>query len=424
MKLKPAQNLPLFAAAAAVALGHAIQIDNGQYHPDAIPWLTLGVAAALAGWFVPSPRWRGATLALCLAGIVWQIFQNLRDLPMAGIVSPVVFFCYCSIALPVMALGAAGAVLIRNWSRTVFIPILLGAHFITGAWLLSQSAKIDIDVYTETRDACVALSHGINPYDITFPWNVQPRQFPWARTQYGYQYMPLSLEVEWIGQTIADDFRYTNLLAITAAGALLAYATASPLAPAAAAILLLSPRGYFVIEQGWAEPAAILCVALVVFLAVRNSRQLPWAVGLLLISKQYMVVSLLALPLLPRRSATKTILAAAVVTLPLVLWNPAAFWHSAVIELMDNPFRSDSLNFAAMWVRAGHSSLPQWLPFVVAILAGGFAMVRAPRNTSGFAAAVSLILICFFALAKQAFCNYYLLIIGALCCCVATADEP
>jgi hypothetical protein len=48
-----------------------------------------------------------------------------------------------------------------------------------------------------------------------------------------------------------------------------------------------------------------------------------------------------------------------------------------------------------------------------------------PRNAGGFAGAVAMVYFTFFALNRQAFCNYYFLVIAAMCCAIAALDhEP
>jgi hypothetical protein len=46
---------------------------------------------------------------------------------------------------------------------------------------------------------------------------------------------------------------------------------------------------------------------------------------------------------------------------------------------------------------------------------------RCPRTPAGFALGLGLILLAFFALNKQAFCNYYHLVIAAFCCAAGAA---
>jgi hypothetical protein len=63
-----------------------------------------------------------------------------------------------------------------------------------------------------------------------------------------------------------------------------------------------------------------------------------------------------------------------------------------------------------------------WLPFLMLMLAMALAAWKAPRTPAGFASAVGLVFLAFFAFNKQAFCNYYFFTIGAFCCAIAA--EP
>ena len=59
----------------------------------------------------------------------------------------------------------------------------------------------------------------------------------------------------------------------------------------------------------------------------------------------------------------------------------------------------------------------RWLSFIYLELVGmAIALWRCPRDPAGFAAALALIYLPFIAFNKQAFANYYLFVIGALCC--------
>ena len=50
------------------------------------------------------------------------------------------------------------------------------------------------------------------------------------------------------------------------------------------------------------------------------------------------------------------------------------------------------------------------------------ALWRAPRTPAGFALVVGVAFLGFFAWGKQAFANYYLFVVGALCLAVAASD--
>jgi hypothetical protein len=427
------------SAAAAVAIGQALLLGDGIYDSVAMRWLTAGIALAWLGLFLRIP-WPRAAWIVCTLGVVWQLYHAARDQPLStDAAAPLMFY---TVGLPVLGLLAVGAILApRRWRR-LFIPLLLTAHFIMGAILLRASPKPYIDVFEFTKASCIALSHGQNPYAMTFPnvyWSdpnlsravYAPGVVVNGRVQFGYQYMPLSLIVAWLGHAIGGDYRLANLLAVTAAGGFFACAGRGALSAAAAAILLLTPRGYYVVERGWSEPVVLCALAAVVFCAARKQSALPWAVGLLLVSKQHAILAAPAVVLLlPRPWQWKTtglflakaIIAALAVTLPMVLWNVHAFWHSAAAELLNNPFRIGSLNFAAVWVRGGHGPPPGWMAVVLGVIAAVIALWRAPRTAAGFALAVALIYLGFFALAKQAFGNYYFLTIGSLCGAVATAQ--
>jgi hypothetical protein len=64
------------------------------------------------------------------------------------------------------------------------------------------------------------------------------------------------------------------------------------------------------------------------------------------------------------------------------------------------------------------------LPAAVAsLIALMIAVWRSPRSPAGFAASLALLSLAFFAFNKQAFCNYYFFVIGALCCAIAASTN-
>ena len=67
----------------AIALGHALQLNNGFYRPDALGWLTVAIACGAVG--VAGLRWprerEGVVPALLVAGIAWQIASLLAVSP-------------------------------------------------------------------------------------------------------------------------------------------------------------------------------------------------------------------------------------------------------------------------------------------------------------------------------------------------------
>jgi hypothetical protein len=219
-----------------------------------------------------------------------------------------------------------------------------------------------------------------------------------------------------------------------------------------------------VLEAGWIEPVVILALALTVFVACRwgpvTSRQqtasrrvapttpirpdsppgvtvqtASWlwpavAAGLLVATKQYLVLVVPLLMLLPVGGGWKTrlkflaatALVAAVMTLPPALPDVGAFVRSAVTLQFHQPFRADALSFLVpIAATIGHTP-PTWIAFAAAFAVIAFALWRAPRTPTGFALATAAVFFAFFAFNKQAFCNYYHFVIAALCCALAAHE--
>jgi hypothetical protein len=432
------------AAVVAIALG--IQTSIGEYEWTGVAWITLGLALTWLGLLTPAyansdPIVQSAGVIACVIGaaVEWRQLNFSSPLLLRG--PPATYY---SRALPLLAV-LGGLVFAGKWGRRFALPMLLVAYFLVGMWVLQCGGRPLIDVFEFTNSACQAISNGQNPYAADFPDPYENRP-DWqrefyppgvvidGRVKFGYAYMPLTLEVEFVARAITGDFRVANLLSLVAAAGLLAFLDRSPMGSAAAVLLLLMPRNFAVIDYGWIEPVMVLCLAGVVFCAVRQSWLLPYAAGLFLVSKQHMfLAALLLLLLLPQPWNPKQIVAfflragvtGVVVTLPMMLWNLPAFWHSAVAVQLMIPFRHDSLNLAAWWVRMGHAPPPAILPFVVAAAAVALALWRSPRTPAGFAASVAGVYLCFFLVAKQAFGNYYFFAIGALCCAMAAyASSP
>ena len=84
--------------------------------------------------------------------------------------------------------------------------------------------------------------------------------------------------------------------------AVLVYAARPGTTSALSAFLLLfTPRVFFVLISGWTEPLLVLWLAAAVYCACRRPTLLPVALGLLLATKQYMVLALpLTVLLVPR----------------------------------------------------------------------------------------------------------------------------
>ena len=113
---------------------------------------------------------------------------------------------------------------------------------------------------------------------------------------------------------------------------------------------------------------------------------------------------------------------ALLVTLPFAIWNMSAFWHSVVEVQFLQPSRPDALAYPAWF---GMPQVAAVAGFVALVPALAFVIWRSARTPAGYAGAIALVYLVFFAFNKQAFANYYYMVVGALCIAVAaTRIEP
>jgi hypothetical protein len=185
-------------------------------------------------------------------------------------------------------------------------------------------------------------------------------------------------------------------------------------------MLLLTPRSLFVIQVGWTEPMVLLMFCLCIYCAARRPSLLWIAFGLLLAIKQYTILAApLLLMMLLWRQAVRTLLkassVAAIIAIPFIAWNPVSFVRSVVLWQLRQPFRPDALSVAALLDHTNGIRLGMWFCALATIGAMFFAYRKSPRSAFGFVLSLSFVLTVFFATNKQAFCNYYFLVVGLAC---------
>ena len=430
---------------AAGAVGLALQLNNGCYDPAGLTLLVLALAAVLRAVTVPS----GGTLSRLSPRAVEHLLLAVLAIQLATLLTqPIIVTPVAGRAgwWPPRALIALGCVLIAGiaaggpkWRHRCFVALLL-AHGAIGVWVLRHATGRD-DVLLFQRSSAAALLHGQNPYAIRFPNIFAPFEGFYGKgvvvhdvLQFGFPYPPLSLLLAVPGAWLGD-VRYAHVSAMTLAGAAIGYTQPGRRAFLAAALFLFSPRFGHLLCFAWTEPFVVLTLATSVLCVRRAPRLLPVALGLFLAVKQYQVLAIPALWLViesrPQRSRLGSFLrllaksgaVALAVTLPLAIWNLREFVRSVILLQLKQPFRPDALSFMAAWTRAGGRPSSA-LAFVLAALAMLVALRTLPRTGAGFAAAIALVYLVFFSFNKQAFCNYYFLVIGACSCAVASAAIP
>jgi len=426
-------------ALTACLLGYTLDISLGMYSLAALQVLTAAAAACIAAIAVPRigaverlPAW--LWISAVALGVVVEtalIVVRHQGYPMVRTGTMVVAalgllqaFDLKRLRLPLLLLTAA-----------VF-AILLSATF------LRYAREPAIDVFVFQQMSADAVLHGRNPYTIRYP-SVYPPGTPFYgpgvvgadnRLDYGFPYFPLSLLLVVPAYAAGGDSRFAHAAAIALTAGLMAGARPGRWAGLTAILFLLTPPVFFIVEQSWTEPLMAFTFSLTMFAALRWRRALPFALGLLFATKQYTVLMaplvwlLVDEPRTWRRFAALLATAGAValaITLPFFLWDPRAFYRAVVAFQFLQPFRLDALSYM-VWI---HHNFPQltierWAPFVSVVPATAFALWRCPRTPAGFAAAVTVVYLTFFAFNKQAFANYYYFVIAAACWSAAAASLP
>lgn len=341
---------------------------------------------------------------------------------------------FCMLGCICAVLAIAILIDVRARFAPILFVFLLAAHLLMGLSIFSLSRNPHIDVYVVHTLAEEALTNGSDPYAITFP-DIYGRRDLYppglvvnGQVQCGYSYLPMSLLLA-LPAYIAGDVRYSNLICLTIAAALIGYARPSRRSFLAAILCLFLPGIFHILENDWMEPQMAMLLAAIVFVWVREIRfnriiQLI-LFGLLLAVKQYMVLAIPLIWMLAEHDArgfvrSLFIVAAATgaVLLPFFLWNPNAFMHSTTALFLGI-------------VRTDGASIPAWLKIQfgvqsnllitagIGLLTGIGVAWRAKPTPAIFAAAMSFVLTMGFLFSTQAFLNYYFLSACTLCMAIA-----
>jgi hypothetical protein len=424
----------------AVCLGYAIQINNGNYGYWPIVWLTISAVlccvAVLAPPGLESFSFRALPLALAI-GTAFEAVLLLDEM----LADSQIF-----LAILVIAILAFLQFFDLRGLRLPLMLIMAVAFVFAGQVAFNRHAKNPgIDVFSFQMDASYALRHGLNPYEFRYP-NVYPPDTPYygrgvvdaqGYLTFGFPYPPLSALMVLPAYLIGGDVRYAHAIAMGLSAVLMAMGRpgrVGRIGALTAAVFLLTPRAIYVLDLSWTEPLLALTFSIAMLCACRWPKALPYALGLYFSTKQYTVLALPLLPLLAHgsdrgKSIRDTLIKAGLVVmainLPFFLWSPEAFARSLVVFQFRQPFRLDALSYLVFVYRhAGGLKLPIWISLAAVIPAVAIGLYRAVYSPAGFAAALTLVQLAFFAFNKQAFCNYYYFVIATACWSVAAAKLP
>jgi len=439
-EVTPSENKVLLAWVGLICaffLGQAIQLNNGHLHPLALVFVGIATGATFVGVLFSkrvSLFNRTDLLVGVIAGALCiQFVQLFINSPGIYLKPPPESDWRIYYALLAVSAVAVGGCLSEKppWGNWTFVA--LTASFTgLGLWLIESSPNPKIDVFVAYQDGAKALLELSSPYSMTIPEIYGHNLFYGSglvdegRVQVGFFYLPLSLLLS-VPAFLVGDVRLAHLAAAIAAGVIMALIAPGVIGRALAALYWFTPRGFFVIEQSWTEPFMVAAFSLCVLAFLRNPRFLGASFGVLFSLKQSLIwLAPLSWLLLPKDfgQARRTILWALLVfALLTLIWlglDPKGFLNSAVVLHFKQPFRPDALTLSAFLSQDGVSPYPATLAFLLALLAVGFVLIRSPRTIGGWSIGACFVYLLFFALNKQAFCNYYYLIIGMACVGVAS----
>lgn len=423
----------IFWITAAGVLGIGLIFGNGSYTPLSLAavLLALGIAWAGVGLARRGPDAAtnvtrvGCVVALAVLGI--QLWLDATWAPwgrLAGNPSPATIEQIMIGAAIVMACVIPTGPRLRACGAVVLLGLFAAACF----WTLFVAGDPKCDVFTFTKHAIDALLAGQNPYAIHYPLIYRPAM---AQTFYppgvvvngevtvGYSYPPLVLLL-FLPAHLLGDPRWALIAAMLGTSILLLAIAPGRMGLILAMIYLYSPRNIYMVGQGWVEPFCGFFIVGFVWSLCRGSKWAPYWLGAFLASKQFCALMLplawLTLPATRRPAFLLRALGFAVaITLPFFIWNPGAFWEAIVAYHFRNPLRLDALSLAVDAYREWGILLPPALCFILALAATWVVSRGATPGILRFLAGGAVVWLIFFVTAKQAFCNYYYLVIVFLC---------
>jgi hypothetical protein len=167
---------------------------------------------------------------------------------------------------------------------------------------------------------------------------------------------------------------------------------------------------FFILEQSWVDPIQLMFISVGCVLFLYDKRLAgAIALGLASSSKQTMifVVPLAGFCLrFTLREWVAMFVAAAVPVVPFMAWDFGALKHSNFDFLAHLPPRPDALTLGNWLNRQFTLGLEGGLAFPLTALVAAIGCWRL-RGPAGFATALAMTYVTFFAFNKQAFTNYY-----------------
>jgi hypothetical protein len=192
-----------------------------------------------------------------------------------------------------VGLGAAAlattAIYMVPRAMTLAIVVLIAGFLMAGVTVIHTSPSPPIDVFVFQEQSSYALLHGRNPYTESFPDIYGGTPGPWTGTQ---RRRPVDVRFPRAAESAAR-CRVTRSLATIGTRSCgdgdrggaddRRQPDADQLARGGA--VPLTPRSFFVLEQGWTEPFCVLLVSATAFVFSHRPRAWPYLLGLAIVDE-------------------------------------------------------------------------------------------------------------------------------------------
>lgn len=368
--------------------------------------LVVAAATPLVLWATGSRSGRTVWLLALAATGIWSLLAVVDDRWIQQYAQRPALLVGVVVVVAATARWLAG----KRWLSIAAAVALAAVVIIAGANALSLYSPPGIDVYYLHEAAVDRLAAGMSPYHGLGVEDTSPLAGAGAVID-GYPYPPVTLVIFSAADWIFGDARWAGVIAVAVVAFLLARSggTAGRYAALVLAAAFVAQPGWLtIVAQAFTEPVSLALLAGAV-VAWRRPVASAVLLGLALASKQYFIVLLPLVLLIPdRHRYRRAVVALGVVFVSLLpaLSDPAGFWSSAVEFHLTRPPRPDSLNLTGFGIEVPTAVL------LVVSLAAAVVLARGAGTAAGFAAASTATLAVFFLGTGQAFLNYWFLVAG------------
>ncbi|MBT8212854.1 MAG: hypothetical protein KJN71_06885 [Acidimicrobiia bacterium] len=341
------------------------------------------VTADRRGWSHPGVRFLVA--AGSLAVIAVQAGSS------AGYFRVHIFLATAAVAAVLGAVALVRGVVPLRWALLLVVAAVTVVAAASGSLLRGDVP--DIDVVQLHDQAVGSLLDGRNPYSTGNVAVMETKPLGDNELIEEYTYPPINLVWYALGNAVNGDVRTGGAIALVLAIAVFSLVairqshrldgTVGTFAIAGVAFLISNQAMYYMVSAGWTEVTALPFF----FLAVLWWRRLPVpsaiALGLALASKQYFVLAVPVLLVLPdawrfRRVAIATVSATATLV-PFLIWDARGLIDGMVIHHLTRDPRPDSATVANLGIE---------IPSIVAVAAAVALGVWIARRADGPAVAI------------------------------------